>query len=207
MAATALLGQIYRLSIHYFRPRRFAKFRREFANCASIADFGGRAAMWAGIDLQSRIVLINIDEYPANGYEKVIASGCDCPLRDNTFDLAFSNSAIEHLGTEEAQFRFANEMRRVGRRIFCQTPYYWFPAEVHWLTPIVHWIPRQFRPWWLLRYFTVWGLLSRPNKAEVCKLNNELRLLTKREMQAMFPDCQILSEKFLGLTKSLIAVR
>ena len=34
------------------------------------------------------------------------------------------------------------------------------------------------------------------------------RLLTRREMQVLFPDCQILTERILGLIpKSYIAVR
>jgi hypothetical protein len=35
----------------------------------------------------------------------------------------------------------------------------------------------------------------------------EVRLITAGEMQTLFPDCSILREKFLGRTKSYIAVR
>lgn len=36
---------------------------------------------------------------------------------------------------------------------------------------------------------------------------DEVRLLTFAEMKLLFPDCTILRERFLGLTKSYIAVR
>jgi hypothetical protein len=35
----------------------------------------------------------------------------------------------------------------------------------------------------------------------------DIRLLTHREMQILFPDCVILRERFCGLTKSYIAAR
>jgi hypothetical protein len=35
----------------------------------------------------------------------------------------------------------------------------------------------------------------------------EIDLLTEAEMRALFPDAQIIKERFLGFTKSLIAVR
>jgi hypothetical protein len=36
---------------------------------------------------------------------------------------------------------------------------------------------------------------------------DEVRLLTLDEMRVLFPDCTILRERFLGWTKSYIAVR
>jgi len=35
----------------------------------------------------------------------------------------------------------------------------------------------------------------------------EIRLLTYSEMKQLFPDCTILKERFLGFTKSYVAVR
>jgi len=36
---------------------------------------------------------------------------------------------------------------------------------------------------------------------------NEVRLLKYREMQELFPDCEIYCEKAMGITKSYIAIR
>ena len=46
-----------------------------------------------------------------------------------------------------------------------------------------------------------------PTRQQVEAFLAEVRLLTFREMQTLFPDCQILRERLFGLTKSYIAVR
>ena len=58
-----------------------------------------------------------------------------------------------------------------------------------------------------MRYFSVWGLVTRPSQAEVDAFIDSIRLLTKENMQQLFPDAVIIEEKVLGLTKSLIAMR
>ncbi len=59
----------------------------------------------------------------------------------------------------------------------------------------------------MLRYFSVWGLVKKPTPQEVDAFLSEVRLLTSDDMKVLFPDCQILKERVLGLTKSFIAVR
>jgi len=63
----------------------------------------------------------------------------------------------------------------------------------------------------LVRRFTVWQLVAEPSRAQreyyIEHFLNELHLLDARELHALFPDACILRERFLGLTKSLIAVR
>ena len=39
-----------------------------------------------------------------------------------------------------------------------------FPIEPHVLTPFIHWLPRKLQAR-LLRNFTVWGLMTRPDAA------------------------------------------
>jgi hypothetical protein len=53
----------------------------------------------------------------------------------------------------------------------------------------------------------VWALVARPTAQEREAFLNEVRLLSYREMQILFPDCRILRERVLFLTKSYIAVR
>ena len=60
---------------------------------------------------------------------------------DASFDIAFSNSVIEHLSTFENQARMAAEVRRVARAYWVQTPNFWFPIEPHFLVPAWHWLP------------------------------------------------------------------
>ena len=49
--------------------------------------------------------------------------------------------------------------------------------------------------------------MTRPDKAGIEEMLGDIRLLTYREMKTLFPDCRILKERVLGLTKSYIAVR
>ncbi len=50
-------------------------------------------------------------------------------------------------------------------------------------------------------------LCAKPTPEEREAFLDEVRLLSYREMRLLFPDCQILRERFLFLTKSYIAVR
>ena len=52
-------------------------------------------------------------------------------VEDNAFDIAFSNSVIEHVGPPGNQEAFAREAHRVASRYWIQTPSIWFPIEAH----------------------------------------------------------------------------
>lgn len=116
-----------------------------------------------------------------------------------------SNSVIEHLGTSDGQQEFAREVRRVGKGYFVQTPNRYFPVESHLLTPFVHWLPRCWQKK-LLRNFTLWRLITRPGQEYCARFHAEVRLLSKAEMAELFPGARIVTERFLGLPKSLIAI-
>jgi len=59
----------------------------------------------------------------------------------------------------------------------------------------------------VIRYITLWGLITRPSEKKIGDLLNEVRLLSYKEFKDLFPDCKIYKEKFMGFTKSFIAVR
>ena len=197
-----------------FRRRRLQKFfalvRPQPAE--RLLDLGGYPWFWPPETRRARITLLNLALPPeaktavAGAFDFVAGDGCALPFADGAFDIVFSNSVIEHVGPWEQQQRFAAESRRVGRRLWVQTPAREFFVEPHLLAPFVHWLPR---PWQrrLLRYGTPWGWLTRPNRPQIDAFLAEVRLLTFREMQQLFPDCTILRERFLGMTKSYIAVR
>jgi hypothetical protein len=98
-----------------------------------VVDLGGTLESWPSGSFPN-ITLVNV--VAANGQPLpdwasfVQADACHVPLR-GPFDLAYSNSVIEHMGTWERQREFAVEMSRLGRRIYCQTPNRWFPVEPH----------------------------------------------------------------------------
>jgi Methyltransferase domain len=212
-----------------FRKTRMEAFVREFhpTPAMRILDIGGTDLNWRIVDQPARVLLLNTS-IPEGGYdlgllggtwegdasgaapppsvEYVLGDGKSVPYAEGEFDICFSNSTIEHLFRFDDQRKFANEVRRVGRGVWVQTPSQRFPFEPHWLSPFIHWFPRSWQKR-LGRNFTVYGWMLRPTGEDVSHLVDELRLLTYREMQELFPDCEIRRERFLGLTKSFIAVR
>ena len=61
---------------------------------------------------------------------------------DKSFDIAFSNSVIEHLFSFQNQQKMALEAQRVSRYHFIQTPNFWFPIEPHWVFPCFQFLPK-----------------------------------------------------------------
>ena len=190
----------------YFRGKRLSLIKRLAAESLTIVDFGGTPWFWQNIG-EANVVLLNLSAQSIpDGFIAVTGDGRKTEFADRSFELAFSNSTIEHVGTREDQLAFARELRRVGRRVYCQTPARWFFFEPHYFTPFVHWTP-LLRFYWFVRYCTWYGLRWKPNREQVQDFQAHLRLLTRRDMKALFPDCEILRETFLGMTKSFIAVR
>jgi hypothetical protein len=175
-----------------------------------ILDVGGTPLNWTIVRTPARVTLVNVYDVDMEGappnVELVRGDGTDLPFEDGSFDIAYSNSVIEHLGTAGAQERFASELRRVGRGVWVQTPAASFPVEAHLLTPLVHYLPKGWQRR-VVRRGTVWGLLTRPEPQRVDDLLDELRLLGRRDMARLFPDCEIRRERLLGLTKAYVAVR
>ncbi len=180
-----------------------------------LLDVGGSSGSWTWFPQPvKQIDLLNVTPirwdpaaHPGHRIQVLEGDGRRLPFSDGSYGIVFSNSVIEHLGTWDAQRAFAAEARRVGQKLWIQTPAREFVVEPHYLTPFIHWAPRSWRRV-LARNFTVWGWLVRPSPEYVEKGIRELRLLTRREMRELFPDCEIRRERFLGLfTKSHIAVR
>lgn len=204
---------IYKILLPPFRKKRMREFVKTFtlASQTKILDVGGTPYNWSLIDCKSDITLLNLsipkdfESMPAN-FKFVIGDGTDLKYADSQFDICYSNSVIEHLSSFENQMKFAREVCRVGGKVWVQTPARSFFFEPHFLTPFVHFLPKNIQRK-LLRNFTTWGLLTRPDKDKVDQFLAELRLLSCDEMKTLFPDCEIRREKFLGFTKAFIAVR
>ncbi|WP_050785635.1 class I SAM-dependent methyltransferase [Pedosphaera parvula] len=138
--------------------------------------------------------------------EFVQGDGTDLHYEDKSFDIVFSNSVIEHLGTFEKQQAFAREAQRVGRGYWVQTPARECLIEPHYLTPFIHWLskPVQKR---LLRNYTIWGWLQRPSEQTLDSVLAELRLIDRNEFNGMFPQASIWLERMIGLPKSYTAYK
>ena len=208
------IDDLYRRIAWHFGPRRMQEFVRLFRpnRQTTVLDVGGTSLRWQMAKVQCRVVMCNIDQQVkvslADVETFVMADGCALPFSDQSFDIVFSNSVIEHVGDWERQKQFATETRRVGKRYYVQTPDRNFPIETHYVAPLMQFLPLGIR-WRASRFCTPWGLLTkpRPNKEQARAFADEIRLLNAREMQALFPDAQLLRERLLGFPKSLIAIK
>jgi hypothetical protein len=193
-----------------FRHSRMALFigALEISGGERILDVGGTPRNWELIDKSLSIVLLN-HQFPGKKERArhvwVIGDARQLPFSADAFDVAFSNSVIEHLGCVEGQRTFAAEASRVGRDYFVQTPNRYFPIELHFLTPVYQFLPR-----WIQRrgsrFLSVRGLLG-ASKSELDRLASELRLLNERELRELFPDGRVVRERFAGFVKSLVVFR
>ncbi|OGL44908.1 MAG: hypothetical protein A2W05_06570 [Candidatus Schekmanbacteria bacterium RBG_16_38_10] len=141
---------------HLRRLERFAIFmkllKKEIAQPLRIIDIGGTPRFWdnMGIANDNRFIIhcFNIKR-PAINYKNILCFLGDATdlkdIRDKEYDVAFSNSVIEHVYTFENQKKMANEIKRVAKRYFLQTPNFWFPVEPHFRLPLVHYFPPNIR--------------------------------------------------------------
>ena len=199
-----------------FRRRRFALFQELIASAngasLTILDVGGRQEFWEVMgftDTPHRIILLNLFEVAVRHSNFISIAGDARKLEafaDQSVDVVFSNSVIEHLGTYANQHRMAGEIRRVGRKYFVQTPNFFFPVEPHFLCPFFHWLPFSARLL-LIRRFSLGNITRKPSPELAAQTLDEFRLLKKSEMRALFPDAVLHAEKLFGLTKSYIAVK
>lgn len=206
------IHDVMRPFLSYFRKKRMKYFQMHFRvnEDTSIIDVGGSEFNWNFLNTKPNILLVNI-EIPSNvvtneniTYE--YGDGTSLKYGDHIFDIAYSNSVIEHLETYERQIKFANEILRVGKRVFVQTPAKEFFVEPHLITPFVHWLPTEIQAK-LMRNFTIWGIITRPTQEYIDNFLSERRLLTYKEFAELFEDCEIIKEKFLFMTKSYIAIK
>ncbi len=214
MGAAETLSVIASISLH-FRRRRMERFAREFGvtERTTVLDIGGAHEYWRLLAGPPRVTLLNMPRAMAEtvgGEVRVAADARSLPFRDGAFDIVFSNSVIEHVGDQASQERFAREAARAGRGYWIQTPNKWFPVEQHLLTPFLHWLPKAWQRA-LAPRATVWGAIVSlpPDRREfyVRHYLEEVKLLGAGDMRRLFPEARIVRERFLGLGKSLIAVR
>lgn len=202
-----IIHKLYRLFFKHFRTKRMKSFEKYFdiSQQTRIVDVGGAQFNWKLLNCTPEISIINLDQpndwdnrIPNTRFEK--GDGKNLRFEDQSFDIAYSNSVIEHLYDWESQKQFAKEITRIGKRIYLQSPAKEFFVEPHLITPFIHWLPKKWQSK-LLRNFTIWGLMARPSQEYVDTFLREIRLLTFSEFKLLFPQCKIVKEKFFFLTK------
>lgn len=194
------------------RRRRLAvlcELLGKLARPIRILDVGGIPEFWTATGLfregEIQVTVLNRDPVtPCDGIRALIGDARSMPqFSEDEFDLVFSNSVIEHVGSDEERRRMSAEVRRVGRRYFVQTPNRFFPIEPHFLVPFFQFLPEAVRIS-LLTHFDV-GHFRRRAEADAREMVRSIRLLSRSELRDLFPDASIYEERVMGFTKSLMA--
>lgn len=211
------IHSLYALIFRFWRQKRMAQFEAIIKPTSNelVLDVGGYPGTWTSRPQSTkRIDCINLhevdwdsDKAPNYRITTSVGNGCALKYDNHSYDILFSNSVIEHVGDWDQQKAFAIEARRVGKKLWIQTPALECPLEPHFLAPFVHWLPVSIRRR-VLRWFTPWGWLTRPSQSKVDETIAFTRLLSKRQFEELFPDCVIITERLLLVfPKSYIAYR
>lgn len=156
------------------------------------------------------ITILNLFKEKECGYRNIIqVRGDACNMsefKDVEFDIAFSNSVIEHINSFDQQGKMARELRRVAKGYFLQTPNYWFPIEPHFLMPGFQFLPLKVKAF-LVRHFNLGWYKKESDYNKSFEVASCIRLLKLKEIKELFPGATIRREKFLGLTKSFMVFK
>ncbi len=189
----------------------FFDYLRGFPAPIKILDVGGTFEFWARNppppEYQCQITLLN----PFPVYDVAVANvqlvkgdaRNMVEFADQSFDVCFSNSVIEHVGTLYDQMAMAKEVKRVCRGYFIQTPYRFFPFEPHFFFPLWQFLPIPLRAF--IFHHRSMGFMPHHeeywlNRAEV----EQIRLLDRTQLRYLFPEATMRFEKLGPLIKSII---
>ncbi|MBB6326299.1 SAM-dependent methyltransferase [Algoriphagus iocasae] len=193
---------------HAFESLFFNRFK-DFETI-KILDVGGTDYFWKDSSLPENpkieITLLNLTEEKTNHprIKSVIGDATNMPeFETNSFDLVFSNSVIEHLYTWENQVKMANEIQRVGKTFFIQTPNKYFPIEAHYAIPFAQYMPKSI----MLPVLTKTRLsrLKKWDAKDAEQYLDEILLIDGAGMKKLFPGASIYKERMLGMVKSFSA--
>ena len=193
------------------RKKRFAFFQSLISSLPrplNVLDVGGTQEFWEKVGFikpDVSILLYNLTQ-AETPYSQMKSMAGDArnmhEFKDKEFDVVFSNSVIEHVGTYQQQRQMAEEVQRVSKRYCVQTPNRYFPIEPHVLLPFFQFYPFGLKVFILSHFKTPWGWKIE-TKEEAIEYVNEIRLLTEKELRILFPGAKIYKERFLGFCKSL----
>jgi len=176
----------------------------------NILDMGGTQRFWEVMDFTNEpdvfITLLNLTP-PTVLYRNFLGvqgNALDLSrFREKEFDIVFSNSVIEHVGNYDNQRKMAQEVHRIGKRYFVQTPNYYFPIEPHFLFPGFQWMPIRLRIL-LIRHFKLGWVDKISDYDKAKELIQNTRLLTRKALTTLFPNASLYEEKIFGLVKSFV---
>ncbi|MGH9512040.1 MAG: methyltransferase domain-containing protein [Terriglobales bacterium] len=81
-------------------------------------DVGGDPNLWSIIGRTQGVIVLNLwYQRSTSSSPYILGDGRRLPFADKSLDVAFSNSAIQHLSLFQDQERFASELWRAAKRI------------------------------------------------------------------------------------------
>ena len=196
-----------------FRRKRFKLFLdiiKDIPKPVNILDAGGTESFWKMMKLTDpgdvKVTIINIENavttLPNFSYIKADARSLTM-FSNNQFDIVFSNSVIEHVGGYDDQQKMAQEIMRVGKRFFVQTPNYYFPFEPHFMFPLFQFFPSGIKIFLLTKFNMGW-FKKCSTKDEAKSIIRSIKLLRRKDLKKLFPHSRIYNEYFFFLKKSFI---
>jgi Methyltransferase domain len=171
----------------------------------SILDLGGRAQFWDDVPFVLNLTILNLPgsvETCQSKHNIRYLEGDACHvdvIEYRSFDIAFSNSVIEHVGPANRQADLAREVRRLGGSYWVQTPSKWFPVEAHNGMPFWWFYPARVRRYFIDRWRRI--LPGNP----WTQMIEETTVLSRGDLKHLFPEATVLVENFGGIPKSYIA--
>ena len=205
--------------VNSLRKKRFRRIREiieeliAVRGSVKVLDIGGELAYWKNMGWQNNaatIYLLNLDpvenKEQQEGYIQVQGNALELPYEMGEFDVVFSNSVIEHVGSKDNQKIFANEVRRVSSNYIIQTPSFWFPLEPHSMIPFFQFIPHSIRAV-LIMVFNINYFPKAKSYQEAIKVSNDTLMLTRSGFQKLFPEAVIEVEYLYGIPKSYSVYR
>lgn len=144
-----------------------------------------------------------------------LAENAGLPFPDRYFDVVVCSSVLEHVTIPKQEIwhersgsrfrqrahgeqrRFALEIARVTHGYFVQVPYRGFPVETHSWLPFVGIVPRPLQC----------RIIALGNRYWIKRTIPDFYLPSARDMAGYFPAARLVRERWLGLTKSLIAIK
>lgn len=204
--------------VNKMRSRRFDHFQMCMKQLPSkskysILDIGGTYSYWKLMggekDETRNITLLNLQQSPipenAVGFSQIEGDIRNININWSEYDVVFSNSVIEHLGSYTAMSEFADRICSSGVPYYIQTPSFWFPLEPHCHLPFFQFLPRLVRAWMIWNFSINYFPRGRTYR-DCLAVSDSTILLSKKKLKRLFPQAQIICEKFIKLPKSYTAI-